>query len=539
MILLFLVSSIFLRDDVIYFKEGKYEKIIEEFGNSILYYDAIIKYAEFFFENRDYKRALRFIESYEDDLPPYLFKKALKLKKDIYKEIDLKKYKKILRKLLLDYPFLLNEKEVDLVINMDFYKGKYYFLKNEFKNCISYFEKSDENLKHYYIGYSYFKIGDYEKAISEFEKLSPRERFYYEKAKILKGLCYKYLGNFSESLNEFFNVSHEYKDLRELAMKEARILMVENGFLPVDFESKISDDEKILIDYTINGSISFTNYKNLKDEKNIFLLYILGKFTKDKTFFEKIYKIEPLALFSIKEMGICYEEDNFDEKIYDEDLLILSYLNLDEAFRYYLEKKEDPYILIKTSEKMFEMQRYYYSLQTSRKAYRILREQKNLVFFPKKFLTLLFPLPYKEFIFERAREKNIDPYLIYAIIRRESEFNEKAISPKGARGLMQILPETFKKIDRYRDFDPDSLFNPYINIDAGIEILSPILDSIPEIYLAIASYNAGIYKVKEWKEKGIIKDEIHLFINCPFEETRKYTFRVLSDYETYKKIYFE
>ncbi len=169
----------------------------------------------------------------------------------------------------------------------------------------------------------------------------------------------------------------------------------------------------------------------------------------------------------------------------------------------------------------------------------IKREEKNLVFFPKKLLILLFPLPYKEFIFEKAREKNIDPYLVYAIIRRESEFNEKAISPKGARGLMQILPETFKKIDKYKDFDSDSLFNPYINIDAGIEILSSLLDSIPEIYLAIASYNAGFYRIKEWKETGIIKDELQFFIDCPFEETRKYTFRVLSDYETYKKIYFE
>lgn len=539
MILFFLISLVFFRDDVFYFKEGKYEKIIEEFKNSILYYDAIIKYAEFLFENKDYGKVLRLIESYEDDLPSHLFKRALKLKKDIYKKINKEKYKKILRKLIVNYPYLLDEKEINLISNMDFYKGKYYFLKEKFENCIPYFEKSENNLKHYYIGYSYFKLKDYEKAISEFEKVLPSERFYYEKAKILKGLCYKYLGKFSESFNEFFNVSYEYEDLREIAMKEARILMLQSAFVPSDLESKINESEKILIDYSLNGSIFLNNYEKFKNEKNIFLLYLLGKFTEDKIFFEKIYKIEPLSLFSIREIGLWYEEDEFNDEIFDEDLFILSYLNLDESFRYYLEKKDDPYILIKTSEKIFEINRYYHSLQIARKVYHILREEKNLVFFPKKLLILLFPLPYKEFIFEKAREKNIDPYLVYAIIRRESEFNEKAISPKGARGLMQILPETFKKIDKYKDFDSDSLFNPYINIDAGIEILSSLLDSIPEIYLAIASYNAGFYRIKEWKETGIIKDELQFFIDCPFEETRKYTFRVLSDYETYKKIYFE
>lgn len=537
MILFSLIFSIFLRDDVLYFKEGKYKKIIEEFKNSILYYDAIVKYAEFLFENKDYRKALRFIESYEDELPSYLLKRFLKLKKEIYKKIDKEKYKKILRKLIIDYPYLLNEKEIDLISNMDFYKGKYYFLKNEFKKCIPYFEKSNQNLKHYYIGYSYFKIKYYEKAISELEKLLPEKRFYYEKAKILKGLCYKYLGNLSESLNEFFDVSYEYEDLREIAMKEARILMIQNAFIPFNLESKINKKEKILIDYSLNGFVSIHNYENFKNENNIFLLYILGKFTNDKNFFERIFKIEPLSLFTIKEIGLSYEEENFNKEAFDEDLLILSYLDLNESFNYYLEKKYDPYVLINTSEKIFEMDKYYYSLRAARKAYYILREE-NINFFPKKLLTLLFPLPYKEFIFEKVREKNIDPYLIYAIIRRESEFNEKAISPKGARGLMQVLPQTFKKIEKYKDFDPDSLFNPYINIDAGIEILSSTLDSIPEIYLAIASYNAGIYKVREWKSQGIIKDEIQFFIDCPFEETRKYTFRVLSDYEVYKKIYF-
>jgi len=535
MIFKIFIFAFLLREDLIYFKNKNYERIIEDFKESILYYDAIMNYAENLFKNKEYKKALRLIESYEEDFPSYLIPRSLKLKKEIYKKISEINYKKILRNLIKNYPLLLEEKEIDLIDGFYFYKGKYYFLKNKWKECIPYFENSENNLKHYYIGYSYFKIGDYERAISELEKVNTDNRWHYERAKILKGLCYKYLCEPFLALKEFFDVSFEYEDLREIAMKEARILALENGIYPLNNEFKINLKEKIFFDYSLNNFISFPENENFKNEKNIFLLYLVGKSKEDKKFFERILKIEPLCLFSVKEIGICFEE-NLEANNYNEDFLILAYLDLKDAFEYYLEKINDFKEIINTSEKLAEMEKFYYSLKMARKGYEILRKQ-NILCFPKKILFLLFPLPYKDFIFEKAREKNINPYLIYAIIRRESEFYEKAISPKGAIGLMQILPETFKKIDKYKNYNVDSLFNPYVNIEVGIEIFSSLLDSIQDTLLAIASYNAGIYKVKEWKEKGIFKNEIQFFIDCPYEETRKYIFRVLSDYEVYKKIY--
>jgi len=535
MIFKIFIFAFLFREDLINFKNGNYEKIIKDFKESILYYDAIINYAENLFKNKEYKRALRLIEGYEKNFPSYIIPRALKLKKEIYKKISEIDYKKILKNLIKNYPMLLEEKEIDFIEELYFYKGKYYFLKNEWEKCIPYFEKSNDNLKHYYIGYSYFKIGDYEKAISELEKINISDGWYYEKAKILKGLCYKYLSKPFLALKEFFNVSFEYEDLREIAMKEARITAIENGIYPLNDEFKVNLREKIFIDYSLNNLIEIPENEDLKEEENIFLLYIVGKSKKDKRFFEKIFKIEPLSFFSVKEIGICLEE-NFENDNYNEDFLILAYLDLKDAFEYYLKRINDLEEIINTSEKLAEIGKFYYSLKMARRGYEILRKQ-NVLCFPKKILFLLFPLPYKDFIFEKAREKNINPYLIYAIMRRESEFYEKAISPKGAIGLMQILPETFKKIDKYKNYSIDSLFNPYINIEAGIEIFSSMLDSIQDTVLTIASYNAGIYKVKEWKEKCIFKNEIQFFIDCPYEETRKYMFRVLSDYEVYKKIY--
>jgi len=535
MIFKIFIFCFLFREDLIHFKNGNYEKIIKDFKESILFYDAIINYAENLFKDKEYKKALRLIKNYEEDFPSYLIPRVLKLKKEIYKKLSEIDYKKILKNLIKNYPMLLEEKELDLIEGLDFYKGKYYFLKNKWKECIPYFENSENNLKNYYIGYSYFKIGDYEKAISELEKINVSDRWYYEKAKILKGLCYKYLCEPFLALKEFFDVSFEYEDLREIAMKEARLIAIENGIYPLNDEFKINFKEKIFMEYSLNSFINIPVNEDFKNEKNIFLLYLVGKSKGDKKFFERIFYIEPLCLFSVKEIGICYEE-NFEKGDYSENLLILAYLDLKDAFEHYLEKMNDLNEITNTSEKLNEIGKFYYSLKMARKGYKILREQ-NILCFSKKILFLLFPLPYKDFIFEKAREKNINPYLIYAIIRRESEFYEKAISPKGAIGLMQILPETFKKIDKYKNYSIDSLFNPYINLEAGIEILSSLLDSLQDTLLTIACYNAGIYKVKEWKEKGIFKNEIQFFIDCPYEETRKYIFRVLSDYEVYKKIY--
>ncbi len=212
---------------------------------------------------------------------------------------------------------------------------------------------------------------------------------------------------------------------------------------------------------------------------------------------------------------------------------------MEDAFKYYVQKINDFELLFSLSERLDNVGKWFYSLYTAKRAYSILRMENHTICFPLQLLKILFPLPYKNFIFKKAREKNLNPYLIYAIMRRESMFNEKAVSPEGAIGLMQIMPYTFKSIEKYKDFPADSLKSPLINIDAGIEVISSLIDSLGDTYLAVAAYNAGIHRLKEWKEKGVIKNEFQFLMDCPFEETRKYTFRVLSDYEVYKKLYYE
>jgi len=154
---------------------------------------------------------------------------------------------------------------------------------------------------------------------------------------------------------------------------------------------------------------------------------------------------------------------------------------------------------------------------------------------------LAFPLGYQGSVEGVAREFNIDPYLIYAVITGESGFDERAVSIAGAIGLMQIMPKTGEEIARglfYQPFERDNLFEPTLNIRFGAWYLRTLMDRFKgDIVLALAAYNAGPHVVEGWlKDKnGWERDE---FVeDIPYNETRQYIERVMGNYEAYKTIY--
>lgn len=119
------------------------------------------------------------------------------------------------------------------------------------------------------------------------------------------------------------------------------------------------------------------------------------------------------------------------------------------------------------------------------------------------------------YIVESAKKYNLDPVLIYATMHQESSFNQKAISYKGARGLMQLMPATAVRLGVTNIFDPKQ------NIEGGAKYLRMLLDMFnQDVSLALAGYNAG--------EGAVIK---YGYTIPPYSETQEYVRRITKRYE--------
>ena len=125
---------------------------------------------------------------------------------------------------------------------------------------------------------------------------------------------------------------------------------------------------------------------------------------------------------------------------------------------------------------------------------------------------------YDELIAWTARKYNVDCALVKAVIKAESNFDHKAVSRKGAKGLMQLMPQTASLL-RVND-----CFRPEDNIDGGIRHLSYLISLYDgDLALALAAYNAGENAVARYR--GI----------PPYADTRAYVRRVLHNYKRYKQ----
>lgn len=157
------------------------------------------------------------------------------------------------------------------------------------------------------------------------------------------------------------------------------------------------------------------------------------------------------------------------------------------------------------------------------------------------FLKMFYPLKYKDEIMYYSKQYNVDPYLVFSVVKSESGFNPNAVSSKNAIGLMQVLPDTASWVSKnigIKGYSDKLLFNPDYNIQIGTWYLSYLLRQFDNnIQLAVAAYNGGSGNVTSWlKDKRFSKNgnELH---NVPFPETDKYIKKVLNNYRMYKMLY--
>ena len=153
----------------------------------------------------------------------------------------------------------------------------------------------------------------------------------------------------------------------------------------------------------------------------------------------------------------------------------------------------------------------------------------------------IYPKKYEEYVEKYAEENNIDPLLIFSIIKAESNFKENAESSSGAVGLMQLMEETAKEIAESMDepiLEKEDLKEAKTNIKIGIKYYSILQKNYDgNMLLALTSYNAGIGNVNTWIKNGIIKSDGSDIENIPYKETNMYVRKIIRNYKMYNKIY--
>jgi len=160
---------------------------------------------------------------------------------------------------------------------------------------------------------------------------------------------------------------------------------------------------------------------------------------------------------------------------------------------------------------------------------------------PLEYWRLAFPIPYRGAIVQYSHNENLDPYLVAALIRQESEFSVSVISYANAYGLMQLLPTTGRQLARHfgiRRFDSKQLLTADRNLQLGTYYFHNLLSSYdgqPEI--ALASYNAGPGRANLWKTWGPFREPAEFVEVVPFHQTRGYIQIVIRNADVYKRLY--
>jgi len=123
--------------------------------------------------------------------------------------------------------------------------------------------------------------------------------------------------------------------------------------------------------------------------------------------------------------------------------------------------------------------------------------------------TVMLPQSISELVARVSQEEGVDEALVRAVVQAESGGNPNAVSPKGAMGLMQLMPQTARAMGVQNPFDPEQ------NLRGGVRLLRGLLDEFGDVRIALAAYNAGGPAVRRYR--GI----------PPYAETQKFVQRVI------------
>ena len=178
-----------------------------------------------------------------------------------------------------------------------------------------------------------------------------------------------------------------------------------------------------------------------------------------------------------------------------------------------------------------EAERYHMALRIMRRHFQTLASTGDPTL-PRAFWEMFYPYAWRDEMREAAQRRGIDPYLVAAVVREESSYYPRATSPVGARGLMQLMPATARLMAPSGDLE-----DPGFNIELGTRFLAGLMREFNDPRLALAAYNAGPNRVRQWLTTRR-SDDIEAFVEqIPFDETRLYVKKVVLSWDEYRRIY--
>ena len=178
-----------------------------------------------------------------------------------------------------------------------------------------------------------------------------------------------------------------------------------------------------------------------------------------------------------------------------------------------------------------EAERYHMALRIMRRHFQALASTGDPTL-PRAFWEMFYPYAWRDEMREAAQRRGIDPYLVAAVVREESSYYPRATSPVGARGLMQLMPATARLMAPTGDLE-----DPGFNIELGTRFLAGLIREFNDPRLALAAYNAGPNRVRQWLSTRR-SDDIEAFVEqIPFDETRLYVKKVVLSWDEYRRIY--
>ncbi len=156
---------------------------------------------------------------------------------------------------------------------------------------------------------------------------------------------------------------------------------------------------------------------------------------------------------------------------------------------------------------------------------------------------IIYPTKYSEYVDKYSDEYDVEKTVVYAVIKAESGFDANNRSHTGARGLMQIMPETGEwaaELIGIEDYDAEKLYDPDTNIHIGCWYLRYLLDMYENnLPTALAAYNAGLGNVSRWLEDNSYSADGSSLDMIPYKETEGYIEKTMRYIDGYNKYYEE